>query len=407
MNIITQCPECQSKYKIPSFQIGRYAKCSKCGSKFLMTELGGSVRFQKRKKNEESVPIEWKVGDVILDLYEVTKFLGEGGMGKVFKVHHREWNIDLAVKSPKPEELARAGGGESFQREAEMWVNLGLHPNIVSCYYVRELGGIPRVFAEYVDGGSLHDWIKEHKLLTLDRIIDVAIQFAWGLNYSHSKGLVHQDIKPSNVMMTKDGIAKVTDFGLARGSEPDDGETLKDSKIAHAGGMTPAFCSPEQANHRPLSLKTDIWSWAVSILVMFTGEVTWFSGTVAAESLEWYLQEGPMDRYYPLMPESITDLLRQCFKETPAQRPKDMMEIAERLKNIYKDITQADYPRQAFESSRATADTLNNRAVSLLDLGKQDEALKLWSEGLNNQPHHPESVFNRGLIQCPENVLKH
>jgi serine/threonine protein kinase len=172
---------------------------------------------------EAQVAAEWQVGDTILDLYEVTALLGEGGMGKVYKVHHKGWNTDLAVKSPRPEIFAAAGGQENFVREAESWVNLGLHPHIISCYYVRTLGGIPRVFAEYVEGGSLSDWIRTKKLYeeggpekALERILDIAIQFAWGLHYAHKQGLIHQDVKPANVMMTPDGTAQVTDFGLAK-----------------------------------------------------------------------------------------------------------------------------------------------------------------------------------------------
>src|SRR5262245_31804063 len=171
---------------------------------------------------EDAVPAVWKPGDVILDLYEVQEVFTGGGMGLVYKVRHRGWNVDLAVKSPRPELIARAGAAENFEREAETWVNLGLHPHAVSCYYVRRLGGIPRVFAEYAEGGSLADWIRSGKLYegglerALERILDVAIQFAWGLHYAHEQGLVHQDVKPANVLMTPDGTAKVTDFGLAR-----------------------------------------------------------------------------------------------------------------------------------------------------------------------------------------------
>src|SRR5262249_6517877 len=103
-------------------------------------------------EDQAAVPVVWHVGDVLLEQYEVTGELGEGGMGTVYKVHHRGWNVDLAVKSPKPDIFARAGGNENFVREAETWVTLDVHPHIVSCYYVRTLGGIPRIFAEYVEG---------------------------------------------------------------------------------------------------------------------------------------------------------------------------------------------------------------------------------------------------------------
>jgi serine/threonine protein kinase len=106
----------------------------------------------------------WQKGDVLLEQYEVLGTLGEGGMGTVYKVHHRGWNIDLAVKSPRPALFAWVDGKENFMREAETWVILHLHPHIVSCYYVRLIDGIPRIFAEYVAGGSLADWIRSRRL---------------------------------------------------------------------------------------------------------------------------------------------------------------------------------------------------------------------------------------------------
>ncbi len=96
----------------------------------------------------ETVPPIWQIGDVILDRYEVQQIFTDGGMGLVYRVHHRGWGMALAVKSPKPKFFQTAAQIESFEREAETWVNLGLHPHIVSCYYVRRLGGIPRIFAE-------------------------------------------------------------------------------------------------------------------------------------------------------------------------------------------------------------------------------------------------------------------
>ena len=112
----------------------------------------------------ENVPPVWQVGDVILDRYEVQQVFTGGGMGLVYRVHHRDWAMDLAVKSPRPEFFQTQQHIENFEREAETWVNLGLHPHTVSCYYVRRLGGIPRIFTEFVDGGSLADWIRSRRL---------------------------------------------------------------------------------------------------------------------------------------------------------------------------------------------------------------------------------------------------
>jgi WD40 repeat protein/serine/threonine protein kinase len=356
---------------------------------------------------EAQVSTDWQVGDVILDLYEVKEIITSGGMGLVYRVHHRGWNLDLAVKSPRPEIIASEKGKQDFIREAKTWVNLGLHPHIASCYYVRTLGGGPRIFAEYCEGGSLEDWIQSGRLYevgkeaALERILDIAIQFAWGLGFAHDKGLVHQDVKPHNVLMTTDGTAKVTDFGLAKagavgtGFKPD----LDASILVSSGGMTPAYCSPEQAEGKPLSNRTDIWSWGLSVLEMFTGEVTWRAGQAAAAALESYFETGSMNMQTPMMPGEVAELLGLCFKQDPGARPERMKEIASRLQQIFNIYVGFPYPRSESEDVGLRAVELNNRAVSLLDIGMEDEAHQAWSEALSLDPQHLESTYNLGLLQ--------
>jgi len=97
----------------------------------------------RRFPDAAEVPDTWQSGDLLLEQYEVRGILGAGGMGTVYRVHHRGWDLDLAVKSPHPAMLAQAGGSAAFTAEAEAWVALGLHPHIVTCHYVRALGGSP------------------------------------------------------------------------------------------------------------------------------------------------------------------------------------------------------------------------------------------------------------------------
>ena len=340
-------------------------------------------------------PAEWRPGDSILDRYSVLSLLGEGGMGKVFAVRDRVHGLDFAVKCPRAEALARAGGTEAFVREAETWVDLGLHPHIVSCYFVRTLGNTPRLFAEVAPGGSLADAIRSRRLYEgdpsaiLERLIDLAIQFAWGLGYAHEKGLIHRDVKPANVLLAEDGTAKVTDFGLATRNRPgDEGE----------GGMTPAYCSPEQAAGQTLSPATDLWSYALSILEMFVGEVTWRTGLAATGALEGYLESGPEDPRIPRMPEPVVGLLRQCFRERPEERPRDMREVAATLARAYAAVTGAPYRRLEPRAVDLRADALNNKGVSLHDLGKESAAIAAWDEALAVAPHHPETTFNRAMV---------
>jgi len=355
---------------------------------------------------EDGISPIWQIGEVIQNLYEVREVFEGGGMGLVYRVHHTGWNTDLAVKTPRPEFFATTKHREDFVREAETWVKLGLHPHVVSCYYVRTLGGIPRLFAEYVDGGSLKDWIEDGRLYaggrdtSLERILDIAIQFAWGLSFAHEQGLVHQDVKPGNVMMTTEGAAKVTDFGLAKAraiTGEQVGVSSGKSVVVSWSGRTPAFNSPEQARGLAVSRKTDIWSWGVSVLQMFVGEITWKSGVVAAEALDGYLQTGLEDAAISSMPSGIVDLLRRCFRKDPSARPESMAKIAVTLRTIYEQEVRHAYLRQEPILTEAIADDLNNRALSLLDLGKRDEAFTAWEQALEYDTLHPAATYNRGL----------
>ncbi len=353
-----------------------------------------------RSNREDEVPVEWRDGAVILGLYEVRRVLGRGGMGTVYQVHHRGWDIDLAVKSPKPEALNARRGADLFERECETWVNLGLHPNITTCYYVRRLGGIPRVFAEFISGGNLSYWIRHGKHIDapspLGRLLDIAIQIAWGLRYAHAQGIIHLDVKSANVLMTLDGVAKVTDFGLARALHV---ATHAEGEQSQRGGPrgTPVYNSPEQANREPLTLGTDIWSWGVVVLEMFVGDVTWMAGPTALQALEGYLELGPENTAIPEMPPVLADLLRRCFDDSVARRPSSMAEVIAELMKIYQATQGHAYPRAVPEANEASTGRLNNRAVSLTDLGKRDEAVQLWERALRFEPNHPESIYNLAL----------
>lgn len=188
-------------------------------------------RSARPGNNEADRKVDWEVGDVIAGKYEVLEVLGRGAMGIVYKVHHREWDLDLAVKMPLLNLVANEVWKQRFILEAQTWVDLGLHPNIVQCWYVRELGGIPRVFMDYLDGGSLKDWIKEGKVRPgeWDKILDLIIQACDGLGYAHEHGVeVHRDVKPGNMLLTGAGELRVADFGIAKraGSTDIEGKTM-------------------------------------------------------------------------------------------------------------------------------------------------------------------------------------
>lgn len=364
----------------------------------------------------ESVPPVWEAGDIILNKYEVRQVFKGGGMGLVYRAYHREWDMELAIKSPRIEFFKTKQQIENFEREAETWVHLGLHPHTVSCYYVRRLGGIPRIFTEFVDGGTLADWIRSRKLYeggprkAMERILDIAIQLAWGLHYAHEERLVHQDVKPGNVMVNTSGNVKVTDFGLAK-AKSHAGTPLKftgeRSILVSSGGMTPLYCSPEQAYGTPLSRKTDIWSWAITVFEMFVGEPPCrYGGQLAREVFDAFLDTDFEDASLPEIPEVLAEVLQRCFARDPSERPGTLLEVADTLEAVYQCTFSKTFPRRQPEKAAQSADALNNYAVSLLDLGCLFYAKNGTSNGAYDQfinleemdRTHVDGMFNRILM---------
>ena len=289
----------------------------------------------------------------------MVKVLGQGGMGCVYLVRSRTTGMEFAVKQAL---IKDDNSRQSLLSELQTWIDLPEHPHIAACRFFRTIGDEIAIFSEYVGGGTLGDWIRDRRLNTLEQILDLAIQFAWGLQALHEHGLIHQDIKPGNVLMTSEGIPKVTDFGLARararGSDghfqsptpPPEGQSV----LVSFGGMTQAYCSPEQAASQPLSRKTDIWSWGVSVLDMFYGEMSCRYGQAAGEALEAYFEPGTCPDELPRMPAEMTMLLGKCFLPKPEQRWESMGAVAEALTQIYQTILGQAYHSKAPVASTGT-----------------------------------------------------
>ncbi|MGW7041171.1 WD40 repeat domain-containing serine/threonine protein kinase [Streptomyces avermitilis] len=331
----------------------------------------------------------------------MTKVHAQGGMGLVYRVHHLGWDVDLAVKSPRPALIRHPDGRLQFVTEAQTWMALDMHPHVCTCYYVRTIDDVPRVFAEYAHGGSLRELIDSGQLHRgdpadrLTRLLDLAIQTAWGLEHAHRRGVVHRDVKPANVLLGTDGTAKVTDFGLARVRDTavprQDGLPMATTLVS-AGGFTPAYASPEQLAGNPVGRRTDVWSFALSVLDMCAGGVTWTVGRPADTVLAAHAQNG-------ILPAPLADLLGRCLRQDPARRPASMAAIADELRDIYAETAHRPYPRATPELAELRADELNNRALSLLDLGDATEAEAAFAAALRVDPNHLEATFNSGLLR--------
>ena len=401
--------------------------------------------------SEADIPEVWSLGDVILDTYEVKAELGAGAFGTVHKVHHKGWNTDLAVKSAKV-----PFDEEAIKREAEVWMELGLHPNIVSCFFVRNLGGIPRIFVECVEGGSLDQWLygkKERdevgnegqttppRELSRAQRLAIAIGICRGIDHAHTfqwkdkdgnehEGFIHRDLKPANILMTSEGIPRVTDFGLVhlgtrsrrravdssavREAVPSetDGATLVKS-IREEGGFegTPAYASPEQWESRgAVSKSADIYAFGVILYELFCGRRPFeladeyrhaMPEFQVAELERMHREQIPADPHGtdPELDIELTQLILKCLAKRPDARPPDFAQVRDQLKAIYQRIGDRDYDSLSPEpkAAKLLADSLNNKALSFLELGMESEAEALWQQTLQLDAHHIEATYNAGL----------
>jgi tetratricopeptide (TPR) repeat protein len=291
----------------------------------------------------------WPVGYVFLDDFEVEAVLGQGGMGVVYRVRQCSTSQPLAVKRAR---FSDADGRRRFLAELQLWLDLPAHPHLAPCRFYRTVAEEVVIFTDLAEGGSLAGWIEQRRLPGVHDILNVAVQVAWGLHALHEAGMVHQDVKPANVLLSADGTARVTDFGLARARArllPPPLDEVEGSILVSSAALTPAYCSPEQQLRRPVSRRTDIWSWGVLVLEMFVGRVPCCEqgGPSAAHVLARHRQGGlPLEPIEP-MPAAVAEVLDLCFQVEPSRRWATLADAADLLLDIYQQYTGAAYPRPA------------------------------------------------------------
>jgi serine/threonine protein kinase len=205
----------------------------------------------------------FKKDTVIAKKYKIIKKIGEGGMGVVYKVKDTRLDRTVSLKFLPPELTSDEEAKKRFIQEAKAAAALE-HPNICTVYEVDEADGQTFIAMSYIEGQSLKDELKDGPL-EIDEAKDIAIQIAEGLKEAHEKGIIHRDVKPANIMLTKRGQAKITDFGLAKLSWGVD--LTKPSTILG----TVAYMSPEQARGEEVDHRTDIWSFGALLYEMLSG----------------------------------------------------------------------------------------------------------------------------------------
>jgi serine/threonine protein kinase len=357
-------------------------------------DVAGPEIKDEKSWEAKKIPV-WKPGDVILDHYEIEDVITSGGMGRIYIANHRNWKVKVAIKSPTEEMLKEKDLFSRVEKEAEAWTELGLHPNIAYCYFVRNIEDVPHIFVEYVDGGNLRQWIEAGRCADLKTGLDLAIQFCHGMAYAHSKGMIHRDIKPANILMAKDGILKITDFGIAKWVKVDEVGELHERSGDDLAGKTEPYASPEQfTDEINVGFETDIFSFGLCLWEMLCGRKPYQIAVVKEKIPD-------PRKLRPDLPEKLYILLEQlvAFEREKREELGGFETLRERFKAIYQELFNEPSPHSELEKVDLRAGGLNNRAISYMELGKEEEAEKCWQEALATDPQHLESTFNYGYYR--------
>jgi serine/threonine-protein kinase len=249
--------------------------------------------------------------------YELHRRLGRGGMAEVYLARDQLLDRPVAVKVLFPALATDAGFVERFRREAQAAANLQ-HPNIVSVFDWGEANGTYFIVMEYVEGHTLADTIREDGRLHPDRAAEITADIAAALGFAHRNRVVHRDVKPGNVLLTRDGGVKVADFGIARALSDSTDQNL--TKTGSVMG-TATYFSPEQARGAPVDPRSDLYSLGVVLYEMTTGHPP-FGGDSAVAIAYKHVQENPMPprRIDPSLPETLEAITLKCLAKNPANR---------------------------------------------------------------------------------------
>jgi serine/threonine-protein kinase len=261
-----------------------------------------------------------------LGRYEVIKELGKGAMGTVFLGKDPKINRQVAIKTlrfddedldPEDKKALR----ERFFREAESAGRL-THPNIVNIFDAGEDQDINFIAMELLDGYDLKEWCGKGKMRPVKEILDTVAKVADGLDYAHTQGIVHRDIKPANIMMLKNGVVKITDFGIARITDQ--------SKTATGTVMgTPSYMSPEQLAGKKVDGRSDLFSLGVALFEFLTGEKPFTGESVATlvYQISSAQHQSPKEINHDL-PDDVVAIIDKALQKDPAQRYQRASQMA-------------------------------------------------------------------------------
>ncbi len=266
---------------------------------------------------------------VLANRYELFERVGEGGMSVVYKAKDRLLNRFVAIKILKPEFISDQKFIESFRRESQNAASMS-HPNIVNIYDVGREGNIHYIVMELIEGRALSDYIREQGPMAYPKVIALSKQIASALAFAHKNHIIHRDVKPHNVMITPNGTAKITDFGIAKAVNA---ATIVDNTDGIVGSVH--YFSPEQARGGYVDEKSDIYSLGIVMYEMLTGQVPFDGDNPVNIALQHINSEmTPPSQLVDGVPPALEHIIMKCCDKYPVNRYASADDLIEALNNL-------------------------------------------------------------------------
>lgn len=265
-----------------------------------------------------------KIGMMLGDRYEILEKIGTGGMSDVYKARCHKLNRFVAVKVLKQEFSENANFVSKFRVEAQAAAGL-MHPNIVNVYDVGEENGIHYIVMELVEGITLKKYIEKKARLSYKEAVSIAIQVSLGIEAAHNNHIIHRDIKPQNIIISKEGKVKVTDFGIAKAATSN---TITSNVMGSVH-----YTSPEQARGGYSDEKSDIYSLGITMFEMLTGRLPFNGETTVAIAIKHIQEEMPSPKeFVPEIPYGVEQIVLKCCQKSPDRRYQSMAALIDDLK---------------------------------------------------------------------------
>ncbi len=270
-------------------------------------------------------------GQLIADRYLLEEPLGVGGMAQVYKASDVLLNRTVTVKILKQELSEDSDFVDSFNHEAKSAASLN-HPNVVSVYDVGEENGIHYIVMEYIDGIDVQELIDKNGPIAWQYAVDIFLQVGLAIENAHQHNLIHRDIKPKNILLTREGKIKVTDFGIAVAMN----SSTINLSTSNMGSVH--YFSPEQAQARPVDERSDIYSLGISMYETLTGKVPFDGDTPVAIALK-HIKEAPVPPrdVNGEIPQGLNDIVLKCIEKNPKNRYQTMGELIDDIRSIMED----------------------------------------------------------------------